>query len=112
MFTDTLKRVLSDLGLADTEDNCRNVLASVVGLGCSVAELPAKLDEQKHWPHPHDPKRSDEDLIKILRDHIGDEPFGPGKTTPEEEAEWLDHVKACGGYEGTAWGGPESPDAF
>ena len=40
MFTDILKRVLSDLGLADTEDNCRNVLASVVGLGCSVAELP------------------------------------------------------------------------
>jgi ribosomal protein S27AE len=53
------------------------------------------------WLYPHDPKRSDEELIEILASHRSDLlPF-----TPEEIQEWLDHVKACGGYENTAFGG-------
>jgi hypothetical protein len=53
-----------------------------------------------HWLYPHDPKRSDEELIKIIASHRSDLlPF-----TPEEIQEWLGHVKACGGYENTALG--------
>jgi hypothetical protein len=100
MFTDTLKRVLADLGLADDEANCRSVIASAGGLRCSVEELPAKLAEQARWPHPHDPMRSDAELVELLEQHRHE--LCP--LTAEEKQEWLEHVKACGGYEGTALG--------
>ena len=46
------------------------------------------------------PKRSREELIEILKRHRPElVPF-----TEEEIEDWLAHVEACGGYEGTDFG--------
>jgi hypothetical protein len=59
-------------------------------------------NKRSQWP-----KRSREELIKLLEQHRPElMPF-----TAEEIKEWLAHVEACGGYEGTAFGGRGDDDA-
>lgn len=40
----------------------------------------------------------EQELVRKLERHMGE------KATPEEAEAWLEHVKACGGYENTALG--------